>query len=100
MALEREPPCAGSSPDAGAARIAPANLEEMRELLRVMERSALTLAARPPGEGIGQAVRALHQSFFPHAGKDSSIARQLRASLTQRTAALRGDPEETEEVKE
>ncbi len=97
VALEREP-LRWIVPGRGAARIAPANLEEMRELLRVMERSALDLASRPPGEGIGQAVRALRQSFFPHAGKDSPIARQLRASLTRRAAALRGDPEDTEEV--
>ncbi len=86
-------------PGRGAARIAPANVEEMRELLQVMEHSALHLASRPAGEGIGQAVSALRQSFFPHASKDSAIAHQLRTSLTQWVAALRGDLEEEEEEK-
>ncbi len=99
VALEREP-LRWIIPGRGAARIAPANLEEMRELLRVMERSALDLARRPAGEGIGQAVRALRQSFFPHASKDSATVHQLRTSLEQWSAALRGDPEETEEEAE
>ena len=84
-------------PGRGEAPIHPARLEEMVELWRMMEHSARTLAARPQGEGVGQATQALRQTFFPHKGKRSNTARRLHESLDNWAADLRGDPESDEE---
>ncbi|MFP4345049.1 MAG: MBL fold metallo-hydrolase [Anaerolineales bacterium] len=69
-------------PGRGPAVILRGELEPEREYLRVMRRTARTLARKGnAGEGLAQATNDIQQTFFPDANKKSEKVQRIRRGL-------------------
>lgn len=69
-------------PGRGPRVILRGELEPEREYLRVMRRTARTLARKgDSGEGVAQATNDVQQTFFPDASKKSEKVRRIRRGL-------------------